>query len=79
MPAYTYTIILEPIAEGGYAAHCPSLPGVLAEGKTAAEAHRQAREAIAKQLESLHASGLPIPEDRGAILSLQTVTVANEA
>jgi len=75
MPAYTYTLILEPIAEGGYAAHCPSLPGVSAQGMTAAEAQKKVREAIAKQLESLRQAGLPIPEDRGAILSLQTVTL----
>ncbi len=48
MPAYTFTVILEPIAAGGYAAHCPSFPG------------------------------LPIPEDRGAILSLQSVTLPDD-
>jgi predicted RNase H-like HicB family nuclease len=75
MPAYTYTVILELIAEGGYAAHCPSLPGIIAEGQTQAEAHKKAREAIAKELEGLQQAGLPIPQDRGAILSLQSVTL----
>ncbi len=78
MPAYTFTVILEPIAAGGYAAHCPSFPGVIAQGETVAQAQRKARDAIAKELESLKQAGLPIPEDRGAILSLQSVTVPDD-
>ncbi|MFY9639383.1 MAG: type II toxin-antitoxin system HicB family antitoxin [Rhodomicrobium sp.] len=78
MPAYTYTVILEPIAAGGYIAHCPSLPGVSADGQTPAEAHKKAREAIAKELESLKQAGRPIPEDHGAILSLERVTLPDD-
>jgi len=78
MPAYTYTVILEPAAKGGYAAHCPSLSGVIAEGQTQAEAQKKVCEAIVKELESLKQAGLPIPEDRGAILSLQSVTLPDD-
>ncbi len=61
MPAYTYTVILEPDAEAGYTAFCPSLPGVVTEGETVEEALAMARDAITGYLESLRKDGLPIP------------------
>lgn len=79
MPAYTYTVILEPDAEGGYVVFCPSLPGVVTEGETVEEALAMARDAITGDLESLRKDGLPIPEERGALVSPLTVALPEVA
>ncbi len=75
MKSYTYTVILEPDEDGGYVVTCPSLPGVVTEGETVEEALAMAKDAIAGYLESLRKDGLPIPEERGALLSPLTVAL----
>jgi predicted RNase H-like HicB family nuclease len=75
----TYTVILEPDEDGGYVAACPSLPGVVTEGETVEEALAMAKDAIAGYLESLRKDGLPIPEERGALLSPLTVALPEVA
>ncbi len=79
MSTYTYTIILEPDVDGGYAVHCPALPGVVTEGETVEEALAMARDAITGYLESLRKDGLPIPEERGALMSPLTVALPEVA
>ena len=79
MQSYTYTVVLEPDAEGGYVVHCPALPGVVTEGETAEEALAMARDAITGYLESLRKDGLPIPEERGALVSPLTVALPEVA
>lgn len=79
MQTYTYTVVLEPDAEGGYVVHCPALPGVVTEGETAEEALAMARDAITGYLESLRKDGLPIPEERGALVSPLTVALPEVA
>jgi antitoxin HicB len=69
MKHYTYTVILEPDEESGYVVTCPSLPGVVTEGDTVEGALAMAKDAIAGYLESLRKDGLPIPEERGALVS----------
>jgi antitoxin HicB len=60
-----YTIILHPEPEaGGYSVTVPALPGCAAQGETIEEAIAMARDAIGLYLESLSASGEPIPEER---------------
>ncbi|MBI4724535.1 MAG: type II toxin-antitoxin system HicB family antitoxin [Rhodomicrobium sp.] len=71
--------MLEPDAEGGYIAHRPSLPGVVTEGETVEEALSMARDAIKGYLESLRKDGLPMPEERGALLSPLTVALPEVA
>jgi antitoxin HicB len=60
---YSYTVLFEPAAEGGYVVTCPALPGLVTEGDTLAEARRMARDAIHAYLESLRKDGEPIPQD----------------
>jgi len=60
---YSYTVLFEPAAEGGYVVTCPALPGLVTEGDILAEARRMARGAIRAYLESLRKDGEPIPQD----------------
>lgn len=62
--AYTYTVLFEPAAEGGYTVTVPMLPGVITEGDTLAEARERAREAIRGYLVVLRKHGEPIPVER---------------
>ena len=63
MAEYSYTVLFEPAAEGGFVATCPALPGLVTEGDTLDEARAMARDAIRAYLESLHKDHLPIPAD----------------
>lgn len=52
---WSYSVGLVPTDEGGYTVVVPSLPGCISYGETAAEATRNAREAIGLHLENLAA------------------------
>lgn len=71
----TYSIVVDPDPEGGYAVTVPALPGCITQGETIDECLANAKEAIALYLEDLAASGEPIPEEKGHPQLLQ-VTVA---
>jgi len=73
--SYTYTVVLEPDVKGGFAVCCPALPGVVTEGETVEEALIMAKDAITGYLKSLRKDKLPIPQERGAIVSPLTVDV----
>ena len=60
---YSFTVLFEPAAEGGYVVTCPALPGLVTEGDTLAEARKMAMDAIRAYLESLRKDGEPIPRD----------------
>lgn len=60
---YSFTVLFDPAAEGGYVVTCPALPGLVTEGDTLAEARVMARDAIRAYLESLRKDGEPIPSD----------------
>ena len=51
----SYLVDLIPTDEGGYTVVVPALPGCISYGETAAEATRNAREAIELHLENLAA------------------------
>ena len=76
---YRYTVLFEPVEEGGYVVTCPSLPGLVTEGDTLQEARANAAEAIRGYLETLAKDGLSIPpedpEPQGSIIQ-ETVAVA---
>jgi predicted RNase H-like HicB family nuclease len=78
---YRYTVLFEPVEEGGYVVTCPALPGLVTEGDTLREARTMARDAIRAYLESLRKDGLPIPSDKKIKLRpvKETVKVAVEA
>jgi predicted RNase H-like HicB family nuclease len=62
--SYNFTVLFEPVEEGGYVVNCPALPGLVTEGDTLEEARGRAGDAIRAYLESLRKDGLPIPVDK---------------
>lgn len=76
MTEHSYTIILEPEADGSaYNVIVPALPGCLTFGQTVEEAIENAKEAIALHLEGLIAHGEPVPKETQAAQVVR-VTVA---
>jgi antitoxin HicB len=72
--ARSYSIVLDPAAEGGFTVRVPRLPGCITEGDTLDEALANAREAITAYLLSLRDDGLELPEpDGGAVLVREVV------
>lgn len=59
---YTYTVIFEPLAEGGYQVTVPVLPGLFTYGRNLREAKIMAQDAIRVHLEGLHkdSEGVPV-------------------
>ena len=61
---FCYTVIYEPIEDGGFYAHIPALD-VTTEGETLAEAKEMARDAIENVLAGRRELNLPMPEEAG--------------
>ena len=61
----TYTVILEPMEEGGFMVVVPALPEVVSGGDTEDEALAMAKEAIELVLESRRERGEEIPAEVG--------------
>jgi antitoxin HicB len=75
--ARTYSVILEPLEEGGFQVLVPALPEVVTGGDTEDEALAMAREAIELMLESRAERGEEIPLEVGkAQLRELTVSIA---
>lgn len=71
-----YTIVLEPMEEGGFLVHVPALPEVVTCGDTEEEALAMAKDAIQLVLESRREMGGDIPvETRKAKMREVTVSV----
>lgn len=68
-----YPIVIECMAEGGYYAECPILPGCHVEGETYAEAVENLEEAILIFLDSYRELGKLVPQtvrvDRDVVVS----------
>lgn len=64
MKAYNYTVIFEPVAEGGYDVIVPAIPEICTFGNTLEEAREMAEDAIRCYLESALANNEPIPQDK---------------
>jgi antitoxin HicB len=60
----TYTIILEPDADGGFVVHVPALPEVCTQGDNEADALANAREAIELAVEERISAGERVPSDQ---------------
>ena len=73
---YTYTVLFEPAAEGGYAVTVPMLPGVITEGDTLAEARRRVKEAIRGYLKVLRKHRELVPVERRVLQHPITERVA---
>ena len=63
MPEYKYTVMYEPLPEGGVQVHVPALPEIVTYGQTLQEAREMAQDAIRCVLESMLKTGETIPED----------------
>ena len=61
---YEYTVIFERNEMGGYTVTVPILAGLVTEGRTLAEAHEMARDAITCYLKGLAQDGEPLPVER---------------
>jgi antitoxin HicB len=64
MRIYNYTIIYEPVTEGGYNVVVPAIPEICTYGETLEEAKIMATDAIKCYIESALKANEPIPEDR---------------
>lgn len=66
---------IEALEEGGYLATSDVLPGLVAQGRTVAEAVEIAQDGARKLIESYMEDGDPLPEGLQPITSGQTVDV----
>jgi predicted RNase H-like HicB family nuclease len=69
----TIQLHVEPLAEGGYLATSPDVPGLVAEGRTIAEAAEIAQGLARKIVESCIEHGDPVPPALAPILSNRAV------
>jgi antitoxin HicB len=58
-----YTVILEPLEEGGFNVHVPALPEVATFGQTEGEALAMAEDAIRLAISYRLDHGEPVPEE----------------
>ena len=63
MAEYRYTVLFEPVPEGGYNVIVPALPEICTFGETLEEARDMAEDAIKCVLESMIKDNEPIPSD----------------
>ncbi|MGH9110133.1 MAG: type II toxin-antitoxin system HicB family antitoxin [Acidimicrobiales bacterium] len=71
----TYSIVVEPEADGTYFVTVPALPGCFTRGETMEECQQRAVEAIEVHIAGLEADGESVPEEHGTP-QLISVTVA---
>ncbi len=64
MKIYSYTVVFEPVKEGGYDVVVPAIPELCTFGETLEEAKAMAEDAIRCYLESALREGELIPEDK---------------
>jgi antitoxin HicB len=64
MKILNYTVLFEPIEEGGYIVVVPALPGIVTFGKDLEEARLMAADAIKCHCEGLLKDGEPLPDDK---------------
>ncbi len=74
----SFSVVLEPDADGGYTAIVPALPGVVTEGETIAESLANVQDAIRLCIEDLREQGLEIPaSDEDARFERVEVSIAS--
>jgi antitoxin HicB len=64
MKIYNYTVVFEPVTEGGFNAVVPAIPEICTFGETLKEAKTMVMDAIKCYIESALKANEPIPEDR---------------
>lgn len=60
---YRFTVIFEPLPEGGYNVVVPAIPEICTFGETLEEARTMAKDAIRCFIESAQKTGERIPQD----------------
>ena len=60
---YSYTVLFEELAEGGYQVFVPAMPEICTYGRTLTEAREMAADAIRCVLMSARKLGEAVPED----------------
>jgi antitoxin HicB len=76
MAKYQYTMVFEPLPEGGFNVLIPAIPEICTFGETLDEAREMARDAIRCYLESALETGEQIPSDIPAVTTeLVAVTI----
>lgn len=60
---HSYTVVFEPLAEGGYNVVIPAIPEICTFGRTLAESKRMGSDAIRCYLESLERQRTRFPRD----------------
>ncbi len=68
-----FKVRLEKDEDGWWVATVPALPGCISQGRNAAHARRNIREAIALHLSALAEDGVPVRRRRGVIETVVTV------
>jgi predicted RNase H-like HicB family nuclease len=63
MTEYSYTVIIEREADGGYHAFCPALRGCHSQGDTYEETVQNVTEAVQLYIESLKAHSESVPAE----------------
>lgn len=64
---HSYTVLYEPVRNGGFQVTVPLLPGLVSYGRTFDEARVMARDAIACYLEALKKDHEKIPTERSLL------------
>jgi len=67
MSEHGYSVMFEPVPEGGYNVLVPAFPEICTFGPTLEEARAMAADAIRCVLESMRMEGKPIPPDRAPL------------
>ncbi len=75
MQEHRYTVLFEPVPEGGYNVIVPALPEIATSGETLEEARAMALDAIKCVLESMIKDNEPIPDDTPAPAYHETLAV----
>ncbi len=72
---YFYTVIYEPIKEGGYQVIVPLLSGLVTYGRTLDEAREMARDAIRCYLEGVLKEKERIPQEKSILQERISVSI----
>ena len=72
---YSYTVVYEPVEEGGYQVMAPLLPGLITYGRTLEEARVMARDAIRCHLKALEKEQEEIPREFSFLHERVSITV----
>ena len=72
---YSYTVVYEPVKEGGYQVTVPLLPGLITYGRTFEEARKMARDAVRCYVEALLKDKEEVPKETALVQEKIAVTM----